>query len=267
MKEFKVAVYQMEISPAKKEENLKRVKKKLAEHHNLELDLVVLPELFSTGFAYSHFSGLAEEINTSETLKYLGKISAEQNFSIASSILIKSTKKEIYKNVGFILHPIKGTIFTYEKIHLWGNEKDYFQAGTDISEPINIDGKATVGLSICYDMRFPEVAKSMVIKGAEILITVAAWPSARLHHFNLLAAARALENTSYHIAVNRMGVDMEPKVINYKGSSRIVDPLGNIIAGAGNHEQFITATLNPDVLEYARKTIPVIKDRRINTLL
>ena len=266
MKEFKVAVYQMEISPAKKEENLRKVKEKFAELNNSEIDLVVLPELFSTGFAYSHFSGLAEEIESSATLNFLSKISEEYNCSIASSILIRNTKKETYKNVGFILHPNKGIIYTYEKIHLWGNEKDYFQAGMDISEPVSIDGKAMVGLSICYDMRFPEVAKSMVIKGAEILITVAAWPSARLHHFNLLAAARALENTSYHIAVNRMGVDVEPKVISYKGSSRIIDPLGNIIAGAGNHEQLITASLRPEVLEYARTTIPVIKDRRINTL-
>ena len=267
MKEFNVAIYQMEIAPAKKEENLKKVKQQIALHHNTGLDLVVLPELFSTGFAYSHFSGLAEELDNSITLKFLGKICEEHNISIASSFLVKGQKSDFYQNIGFILHPSKGLIYTYRKIHLWANEKDYFQPGTDISEPIDIDGKAKVGLAICYDMRFPEVAKSMVLKGAEVIITVAAWPSARLHHFNLLAAARALENTTYHIAVNRMGVDMEPKVISYKGSSRIIDPLGNVIAGAGNHEQIITATLRPAVLQYARDNIPVIKDRRINTLL
>ena len=80
MKEFNVAVYQMEIAPAKKEENLKKVKQQIALHHNSDLDLVVLPELFSTGFAYSHFSGLAEELDSSITLKFLGKISKSFKF-------------------------------------------------------------------------------------------------------------------------------------------------------------------------------------------
>ncbi len=267
MKELNVALYQMEISSAKKEENLQRVKNSIARNYHSELDLVVLPELFSTGFAYSHFSDLAEEIDSSSTLKFLEKICEEYNINIASSILITNQKKNTFQNVGFILHPTKGMIYSYEKIHLWGNEKEYFQAGTAVSDPVTINGKAKVGLSICYDLRFPEIAKSMVIKGAEVLITVAAWPSARLLHFNLLAAARALENTSYHIAVNRLGVDVEPKVIHYKGSSRIIDPLGNIIAGAGQHEQMVFATLHPEVLDNARSAIPVLKDRQMNSFL
>lgn len=267
MKELNVAIYQMEISLAKKEENIQRVKETIAKNYRLELDLVVLPELFSTGFAYSHFSNLAEEIDSSNTLQYLGKICEEYNINIASSILATNPKKNTFQNIGFILDPNKRMIYSYKKMHLWGNEKEYFQPGTDISNPVAINGKAMVGLSICYDLRFPEVAKSMVIKGAEVLITVAAWPSARLHHFNLLAAARALENTSYHIAVNRLGFDMEPKVIHYNGSSRIIDPLGTIIVGAGQHEQMVTATLHPEILDYARSTIPVLKDRKINTLL
>ena len=256
----------MEISPAKKEENLQRVKNAIAKNYRSEIDLVVLPELFSTGFAYSQFSSLAEAIDSSQTLKFLGKICEEYNINIASSILATTPKKNTFQNIGFILHPTKGMIYSYEKIHLWGNEKDYFQPGTDVSDPVTINDNAMVGLSICYDLRFPEVAKSMVIKGAEVLITVAAWPSARLHHFNLLAAARALENTSYHIAVNRLGVDKEPKVIHYYGSSRIIDPLGNIIAGAGHHEQMVIATLHPEILNKARLSIPVLKDQRINTL-
>lgn len=267
MKELNVAFYQMEISPAKKEENLQRVKNNITKNYRSELDLVVLPELFSTGFAYSHFLDLAEEIDSSNTLKFLEKICEEYNINIVSSILASNPKKNTFQNIGFILHPTKGMIYSYEKIHLWGNEKEYFQPGTAVSNPVTINGKAMVGLSICYDLRFPEVAKSMVIKGAEVLITVAAWPSARLHHFNLLAAARALENTSYHIAVNRLGVDVEPKVIHYNGSSRIIDPLGNVIAGAGSHEQMVTATLYPEILDNARSAIPVLKDRRINSLL
>ncbi len=267
MKELTIAVYQMEITSAKKEENLQRVKNSITKNYRKELDLVVLPELFSTGFAYSHFSDLAEEIDSSQTLKFLAKIAEENDINIASSILVTNPKKNIFQNVGFILHPTKGIIYSYEKIHLWGNEKEYFQPGTDVSDPVTINGKAMVGLSICYDLRFPEIAKSLVIKGAEVLITVAAWPSARLHHFNLLAAARALENTSYHIAVNRLGFDTEPKVIHYKGSSRVIDPLGNVIAGAGHHEQMIIATLHPEVLESARSAIPVLKDRKMNSFL
>ncbi|NHJ06112.1 MAG: carbon-nitrogen family hydrolase [Candidatus Heimdallarchaeota archaeon] len=264
MKDITVAAYQMDILFARKEENLKKIKDTIQLNHRSEIDLWILPELFSTGFAYSHFSGLAEDLSDSYTLKFLEKLAQEFNTNIAGSFLVKDKKINAFRNLGFILTPTKELVYQYYKIHLWGQEKSHFTPGTDVSEPINLNNKAMIGMSICYDLRFPEVARQLVLNGAEVLITTAAWPSARIHHFNLLAAARALENTSYHIALNRLGSDLEPTLVKYSGSSRIIDPLGNIIAGAGNFEEVMIARLKSDVLENTRNIIPVLKDRKIN---
>ncbi|MFW9924989.1 MAG: nitrilase-related carbon-nitrogen hydrolase [Candidatus Thorarchaeota archaeon] len=120
-----------------------------------------------------------------------------------------------------------------------------------------------MGLAICYDLRFPEVYRNLVLMGAEVLITSASWPMARIDHFNLLASARALENTAYHIAVNRLGADYEPTLTKYNGSSRVLDPFGNIISGASNFEQVIFAHLKSEILEKARKILPVLKDKML----
>lgn len=263
MKEITVALYQMDIQSAKKEENLEKVKKILQENHRKEIDLWVLPEMFSTGFSYSHFPNLAEELENSSTINKLQILAKELGTNIAGTFLVKEKKRGSFSNVGFILDPSKGLIYDYKKIHLWGNEKQYFIPGKELVKPISINNKAKVGLSICYDLRFPEVARTLALQGADILITVANWPRARINHFELLASARALENTVYHIAVNRVGFDIEPTLTKYSGSSRIIDPLGEIIAGAGNFERTIKAQLEPYLLEHARKLIPVMNDRRL----
>ena len=101
-----------------------------------------------------------------------------------------------------------------------------------------------------------------MLQGAEILITTAAWPEARTSHFNLLAAARALENTTYHIAVNRVGLEKDLYTTKYSGSSRVIDPMGNSIVELGDEEQVITASLSAKLLNETREYIPVLKDRK-----
>ena len=264
MQDLVVAAYQMEILSARKEENLNKVKDAIHQHHRSEIDLWIFPELFSTGFAYSLFHGLAEELEDSFTIKKMNNLAVEFNTHIAGSLLIKEKKTDNFRNLGFIINPEEELILQYEKIHLWGDEKKHFTPGTDLADPINLANKAIIGLSICYDLRFPEVARRLTLNGAEVLITIAAWPRARIEHFNLLASARALENTSFHVALNRLGEDLEPSLVKYSGSSRILDPMGNVIVGASNFEKVIIAQLQGGILEKARKYIPVLKDRRLN---
>jgi len=264
MKDLTIAIYQMEIIVGQKQRNLEKVENAIKEKSS-EVDLWVVPELFTTGFAYSKFSELGENLKKSRTLQYLEKLSEKHATGIAGSVLIQNEEKA-YQNLGFIISPSKGLIYKYPKIHLWGNEKDYFLAGTKVPKPIDFEGKAKIGLSICYDLRFPEVYRSLVLNGAEILITTAAWPEARTSHFDLLATARALENTTYHIAVNRIGLEKDIHTTKYSGSSRVVDPMGSTIVELGAEEQVITTSLSAKVLSETREYIPVLKDRKDFTL-
>ena len=263
MKELSIAMYQLEIISGNKKENLNKVEDMVKKHKKKEIDLWILPELFTTGFKYDSFEELAEEIETSNTIVFLELLSKEFSVGFAGSYLGYNKENDMYKNVGFIIDPSKGLDYMYNKIHLWMNEKDYFETGTEITHPINFNNKAKIGLQICYDLRFPEVSRNLVNKGAEIIITTASWPAARTNHFQLLANARALENTVYHIAVNRIGKENDETKTKYAGSSMVIDPYGNIISAASNVEQAIFTTLYPEVLEKSRKLLPVLKDRKI----
>ncbi len=260
MKDITVAVYQMEILLGQKEKNLEKLVNKI-KNLTSEIDLLVVPELFTTGFAYSQYPGLGERLEDSPTRIFLEKLSEEENIGIAGTFLILNKKNQC-QNLGFIISPSKGLIYKYPKMHLWGNENNYFVAGDKITPPVDFEGKAKIGLSICYDLRFPEVSRSLVLQGAEVLITTAAWPDLRASHYRLLSAARALENTSYHIAVNRTGLEEDVYTINYSGSSRIIDPLGTPIVEMGEKEGIISATLTAEALNEARMYIPVLKDRK-----
>ena len=253
----------MDIITGNKEANLQKVKDVIIKNHKKEIDLWVLPELFSTGFAYGKFHLLAENINDSYTINFLQSLSQQLSIGIASTLLITNATNNTFFNVGFIISSSKGLELTYKKIHLWGTEKKYFTAGSTVAEPINFENKAKIGLSICYDLRFPEISRILTLKGAEIIITPAAWPDARIEHFKLLASARALENTSYYVAVNRYGQEKEAKIITYPVYSRILDPLGNVLTEAGNEEKIIQANLDSSALTKARTLIPVLKDRNI----
>ncbi|HUT82610.1 MAG TPA: nitrilase-related carbon-nitrogen hydrolase [Candidatus Bathyarchaeia archaeon] len=262
MKDIFVAAYQMDILTGDKTGNITKVELMLQKYHSQELDLLVLPELFSTGFAYPIFPKLAEDFESSNTLKTLNELSEEYHTGLAGSILCKD-KDEKYQNIGFIISPSKGLVYKYQKIHLWGTEKNYFSPGKDITSPVNFENKAWIGLAICYDLRFPEVYRRLAIQGAEILLTPAAWPAQRWEHFILLTKARALENTCYHISCNRIGKEESPDYVEYNGNSQIISPMANEIIGPLNIENEIVAKLTAEELTKTRKYIPVLKDRQL----
>ncbi|NHK30509.1 MAG: hypothetical protein FK730_04115 [Asgard group archaeon] len=261
MKDFKAAIFQMEIITANKKANLTKLREMVTKYQNDRIDLWIVPELFTTGFAYDKFPELAEDPQNSQTINELISISKEFSIGIAGSYLTRENSN--YYNCGFIISPSKGLIFEYLKIHLWGAEKEHFTPGIKVPPPIDFEGKAIIGLSICYDLRFPEVARSFAKQGAEILITTAAWPAQRIQHFNLLSVARAIENTSYHIAVSRIGVEKTNVEVTYAGSSRIIDPMGEVMSSAEKKDQVLIANLSKNKLDKTRNYIPVLKDRKL----
>jgi predicted amidohydrolase len=261
MKDLKVAVFQMEIITANKKTNLTKLRDMITKYQNERIDLWVVPELFTTGFDYDKFPILAEDPENSQTINDLLSLSKEFSVGIAGSYLTKENSD--YYNCGFIISPSKGLIYKYLKIHLWGAEKEHFTPGNEVPPPIDFEGKAKIGLSICYDLRFPEVSRSLTKQGAEILITTAAWPAQRIHHFNLLAEARALENTCYHIAVSRIGIEKTNVEVTYAGSSRIINPMGEVMSSAKEKDQVLIVNLSEEKLNKTREYIPVLKDRKL----
>ncbi|WP_312624480.1 deaminated glutathione amidase [Scandinavium sp.] len=151
-------------------------------------------------------------------------------------------------------------IAQYQKLHLYDafsiQESKRVDAGNTLPELIEVEGMK-IGLMTCYDLRFPEMALAQALKGAELLVLPTAWVCGPLkeHHWATLLAARALDTTCYIVAAGECG----NKNI---GQSRIVDPLGVTLAGAGSMPQLIFADIQRDVVQQVRDQLPVLKNRR-----
>lgn len=158
-------------------------------------------------------------------------------------------------------------IAIYRKLHLYdafaARESDTVRPGTELPPIVEIDGWH-VGVMTCYDVRFPEVARSLAVRGADVIIVSAAWVRGRLkeRHWKLMTAARALENTCYVLACSEVSA-------RNIGRSRVIDPLGEVIAQAGDGQGeaggqagMLISRLRREVLESARRTLPVLENRR-----
>lgn len=169
-------------------------------------------------------------------------------------------------NVFVVIHD-GALIATYRKLHLYdafaARESDTVRPGTELPPIVEIDGWH-VGVMTCYDVRFPEVARSLAVRGADVIIVSAAWARGRLkeRHWKLMTAARALENTCYVLACSEVSA-------RNIGCSRVIDPLGEVIAQAGDGQGeaggqagMLIARLHREVLESARRTLTVLENRR-----
>lgn len=151
-------------------------------------------------------------------------------------------------------------IAQYQKLHLYDafniQESRRVDAGQQVPPLIEVEGMR-VGLMTCYDLRFPELALSLALSGAQLIVLPAAWVKGPLkeHHWATLLAARALDTTCYIVAAGECGT-------RNIGQSRIVDPLGTTIAGAGELPQLIFAELSTDYIQQVRERLPVLQNRR-----
>lgn len=253
---LKIAGLQIELKDGKRKENLMKTLKilKAVADKEREVDFFCLPELFDTGFDYANLNSLAEEI-PGETVNALSNFAEEFGSYVVAGVAEKYEGKIFDSAV--LIGPQEKVLCVYRKTHLFQDEKNHFSSG-DTLFVVNI-GKYRIGLQICYEIRFPEISRALVLNGTKVIFTLAAFPLERVDHFMLLARARAVENQVFHVAVNRVGPG-EDKV--YGGGSMIVNPLGDVIAGAGRVENIMVGVVNLDLIDDIRRSITVLSDRR-----
>ena len=203
-----------------KKENLTLCKAYIKEASDKKGDLIVFPEMTLTGFS-TNIKETAEEESRSETIKNFQDLAISFNIAILFGVVVADGEKALNKSV-FVDN--EGTILAkYSKIHPFSftGENKYFNAGNKLEQLKFKD--ATVGLTICYDLRFPELY-SAYSKECDIIINIANWPSTRVEHWNTLLKARAIENQVIIIGVNRIGSDANS--LEYCESSNVFDADG-----------------------------------------
>ncbi len=243
-----------------KQESLRRINSLLS-RNRVEADLLVFPEYLMadpTGEKPEFVAGVAEELN-GEWIQFFQEIAREYSVYIVASMFEKNSRSKPYNTV-FVLDSSGAIISTYRKIHLFNaygyRESDYFEPGGEIPSPVDIKG-FKVGLSVCFDLRFPELYRAYALMGADIVVVPSAWYSGPLKEETLrsLLKARAHENTIYLAAPVLYGK-------HFTGRSMVIDPYGVVILDLGIGEKYAEINLYRDILEEARKTLPLLEMRR-----
>ncbi|MFK7924248.1 MAG: amidohydrolase [Bacteroidia bacterium] len=219
--------------------------------------LIVLPEMFTTGFSMEP-AGLAERTN-GPTAIWMQQMAKKQDASLLGSMII--TEGEHFYNRALLVNE-QGLQAQYDKRHSFSlaGEDKVFSSGTE-KVIIEVEGWK-ICLQICYDLRFPAYSRNIADEDGnyeyDLLIYVANWPATRVQHWESLLQARAIENQSYVIGVNRVGEDGNG--LYYSGSSMIVDPMGKLIAKASGGEAVLEAELSADFLSEMRGKFPFWRD-------
>lgn len=225
---------------------------------NSGAELIVFPEMADTGYSMPVIEAQAKKW-TEGAVPALRETARELSLKIICG-LSEREGNAIY-NAQVAVDERGEIAAKYRKTHLFapGHEDETFVAGADFTTFAL--GPWRFGLSICYDLRFPEVYRTLACDlGANVLVNSAAWPFPRVEHLRVLATARAIENQSYVILANRVGTDAG---VTCCGSSAIIDPSGNLIATASaEREELITGELSADVLAAARARMDVFAHRR-----
>lgn len=217
------------------------------------VDMFLLPEMFTTGFSMTP-SSLSETMN-GVTVTWMQKVAKDKNAAVVGSIIIEEDNK-FYNRMLFV-HP-NGKIDTYDKRHaftLAGEDKEY-ATGKSLTI-VDYKGWKICPL-ICYDLRFPVWSRN--VDNYDVLIYAASWPKPRINAWKSLLKARAIENMSYCLGVNRVGVDANG--YEYSGDSSAIDFLGNEMTEfCENREAILYATLNKDKLSELRSKLNFLSDK------
>lgn len=248
---MKTAIVQTSLIWENPQQNRKLLEEKIQTISD-DVALIVLPEMFTSGFTMNPES-VAETMH-GETITWLQKLAKEKNCAITGSLVIKENNK-YYNRLVFVFP--NGEIQHYDKRHLFtlAGEDKVYTFGTD---KLIVDYQGfKVCPMICYDLRFPVFARN--IEDYDILIYVANWPKPRINAWDILLKARAVENMSYVIGVNRVGADATD--LEYTGHSQVVDFLGNYIIEPQTIESVFITEFNKEKLLETRKKLNFLNDR------
>ncbi|QQK78301.1 carbon-nitrogen family hydrolase [Salicibibacter cibarius] len=256
---MKIALYQMNVQAGKPETNRAKVQqwlKDVAERH--QPDVAVLPEMWTTGYTLSEIAQLADEEN-GQTQQMLKSLAKEHKIDlVAGSIAVKTADGVV--NRALTISGNGEVISEYDKIHLVPmlDEPRYLAAGKDKVRPYELQ-ETTMGSFICYDLRFPEIARSLAVNGAKVIYVFGEWPEARRDHWDALLRARAIENQCFIVAAGAVGSHDGP---NFSGHSTVISPWGNVLALASpDEEETLVATIDLSEVDEFREAVPVLKNR------
>lgn len=255
MNELTIAAVQMDLAWEDRAENHRRARRWAEQAAGAGARLVVLPEMFATGFSMQ--PAVTAEPADGPTPSFLRELAASLDVAVIGGY-VRATAPGRAVNAALAVDRDGSTLAEYHKTHLVGilGEHEAHDAGA-APRPFELAG---VGMAcfVCYDLRFPELFRLVADQSALVLV-IASWPQVRQAHWDALLPARAIENQLFVVGVNRVG---SGGGLDFTGGSTIIDPLGRCLAHGGANEGLVTTTVDLDQVAEVRRQLPFLPDRR-----
>ena len=259
MGQINISIIQLASNIGEVEQNINKVESIVSKELSSNTDVLVLPEVWTVGWSCSNFIASAQELENSMAIKFLSKLAKEYNVNIIGGSII-SKKDNKYYNTCPVLNRNGETIAIYNKNHLYSyygcDEGKYISAGEN-PVMVEIEG-VNYGLSICYDIRFPELYRAYAKAGADILVNCAAWGASKPIPWEMMTKSRAIENQCYMIALTQCG-HIKNEEYNL-GESRIIDYKGEVISEIKEKEGIVNATVSLDDMYKFREKCKILND-------
>ncbi|HEY8528771.1 MAG TPA: carbon-nitrogen family hydrolase [Paenibacillaceae bacterium] len=256
---LRVALLQMDVRIGDPDANFAELERRLerAAEGPEKPDMIVAPEMWNTGYALDRIGELADPEGRRTREMIAGFCRRHHIHVLAGSIAERG--EDGVRNVSYLFDRDGRVGCRYAKIHLFPlmDEPDHLRAGEGIALA-ELEG-LKAGVMICFDLRFPELARRLALEGVRVLFVPAQWPHPRKHHWRTLLQARAIENQIWVVGCNRVG---ESAGTRFFGHSMVVDPWGEVVAEAGEEETILTARIDPAAVDEARRRLPVWECRR-----
>ncbi len=273
---MRIALAQIDIALGEPERNLQTAQQMAAQAAEAGADLLLLPELWGSGYDLERAPELADELNAG-LFGATATLARHHQIAICGSLLEWDATTELpaspkvegatplpdrpgrVYNTATLYDAAGSLLGRYRKTHLIGlMNEDRFLAPGDEARVWELPW-ATTGLAICYDLRFPELFRRYALDGAALILMPSEWPVQRIEHWRVLLRARAIENQCFVAAVNRVGAD---RANTFGGCSAVIGPRGEVVAEAGDAEELLLADLDLEAVAQARGFMPIFADRR-----
>ena len=267
MREITVAVVQMKPKLGEAEDNLVKMSDMIAKIASQQkVDLIVFPELVTSGYELGlRFTELAQRV-PGPTVNLIAQRANEYGVYVAFGMVTKERVESVLYNSAILIGPEGDLVEMYNKVHLRGEERMAFREGFKF--PVIDTELGSIGLMIGYDLAFPEVARSLVLDGAEIICVLANWEATQIDEWKTYMRSRAYENAVYMVGANRVGEDV---TLTFGGESMVVGPRGEIHASLAGEtdtesgaplEGFAVARIDLDQVRSNREEYQFIQNRQ-----